>query len=598
MQKLSSRQLLLLVFVFGYAGVFAIDYASDVLAHSPVLDARENLALAAQIDAGQLAQEPFYRAMLYPWLLSILPEASRALFAAFFGLVFHFGNAALCGLLAYELWRRPAAAWFAGVLYSIYPVSLFFAVQVLDITPAITLFLAGCWTLLRGARISNRWLGALAGLCGGLAVLLRPNLLPAVLLYPLVFAWLKYRTKAPFGSMVPDGLIVAVPLLICAGLQGGFNAYRSGEVRILPWQGSYNLYAANRPGANGKYFEQQIAFADVPVGANTTRMESERLYQAGAGDEAPQTVAAMNRYWRGLLFREVWEDPAAWLALMGRKVVYLLNNWEQYNNLTYAFHKARFTALAWNPLGWGLLLMGAALALALNRSSCCSRREVLALAAIGLAYAAGVLMFFVSARFRLPLAPLLVVFAGGLACVNWRDLRRCDVIAGGCILAVTAGLSFGNWLGAQDKKTFRQDHLLLAQAALNVGDDEAALLHTTEALELAPEMQSAVSLQVVALFNLWLEASPADQDVLWSQLSQALQRQSGGGPAVYFIRGVYLWRTADPEGARAVWREALRRFPEGAEANRAALEWVSPESARAPSPRSQQIGKLLPLESR
>jgi|GEM_PF-5436443 len=54
-----------------------------------------------------------------------------------------------------------------------------------------------------------------------------------------------------------------------------------------------------------------------------------------------------------------WEDPAIWLGLMGRKVAYLFNDWEQYNNLSYGYQKARFTFLRFNPLGWGCLLLGA-----------------------------------------------------------------------------------------------------------------------------------------------------------------------------------------------------------------------------------------------
>jgi hypothetical protein len=42
---------------------------------------------------------------------------------------------------------------------------------------------------------------------------------------------------------------------------------------------------------------------------------------------------------------------------MARKAYALLNNWEQYNNKTYAFHKALSPWLSWNPLCWGLLLV-------------------------------------------------------------------------------------------------------------------------------------------------------------------------------------------------------------------------------------------------
>jgi hypothetical protein len=45
------------------------------------------------------------------------------------------------------------------------------------------------------------------------------------------------------------------------------------------------------------------------------------------------------------------------LGQLGRKVYALLNDWEQYNNKTYAFHQARSPWLRWNPLSWGVLLV-------------------------------------------------------------------------------------------------------------------------------------------------------------------------------------------------------------------------------------------------
>jgi len=116
---------------------------------------------------------------------------------------------------------------------------------------------------------------------------------------------------------------------------------------------------------------------------------------------------------------EIWEDPSRWLGLMGRKVAYLFNDWEQYNNLSYGYQKARFTFLRFNPLGWGCLLLGAFGGLWMGWPRM-ERSRAGAVALLLLAYAAGLLLFFVSARFRLPLAPLLCVFCGGI----WMQYRR------------------------------------------------------------------------------------------------------------------------------------------------------------------------------
>ena len=99
----------------------------------------------------------------------------------------------------------------------------------------------------------------------------------------------------------------------------------------------------------------------------------------------------MNHYWRQQLVQDIAGDPLRWFGLMGRKVFYLLNDWEQYNNLTYAYHKERFAFLQYNPLGWGLLLIGAASCCWFFRASL-DGRLLLSMGGVFALYAAGVLL--------------------------------------------------------------------------------------------------------------------------------------------------------------------------------------------------------------
>ena len=105
---------LLLAFV---NGIFVLDYLGDALGQVPVLDGRENLALAEQIGRGQLSTEPFYRAMLYPWVLSIVMLIGAAVpWVALFGFLLHMLSSVLVGALAWSLWKRRRAALCAGCL--------------------------------------------------------------------------------------------------------------------------------------------------------------------------------------------------------------------------------------------------------------------------------------------------------------------------------------------------------------------------------------------------------------------------------------------------------------------------------------------------
>jgi hypothetical protein len=280
----------------------------------------------------------------------------------------------------------------------------------------------------------------------------------------------------------------------------------SGTAGFLPWQGPYNLWAANRPGANGRYYTQHVALSPELARGNPARAESILLYAEETG-ASPDDIPAMGAHWRRRFLGEVAQHPLRWASLMARKAYALLNNWEQYNNKTYAFHKALSPWLRWNPIGWGVLLVlavGGAARLAAE-----SPRAAFALAAASAACAASIRLFFVSARFRLPLAGVCAVLAGGALgdpgfWRGWPAGRRAALAA----CAVLAGaVAFSRLGGVADTSTFVQDHVLLARAAYTVGDDATALLEAREALKLQPWHPDAKAIEAAASAEMRAKAS-------------------------------------------------------------------------------------------
>jgi hypothetical protein len=589
-ETVSRLGILALVCACLLGGIHFLEWMGNSLGQSPVLDARENLGWAERIAQGELPREPFYRALLYPALLAVLP--APIWLGPVFGLACHLLNAGLCVLLARRVWGGAAAGWLAGGLYALYPVAVYFSVQLLDITFSLTLFLLGTYLLLGLRESAKVWCALLSGLAAGAAVLARPNFLPPVLLFPVLALGFAYLGTGQWRSALKHGIWVLFPIAGLLGLQGTINYKLSGEFRIMPWQGAYNLYAANTGDANGKFFKQQVGFDYVPEGMNPTRMESEYLYRQAIGPEADLDVGEMNAYWRGQLFQEMEAEPLRWLGLMGRKVVYLFNDWEQYNNLSYEYQKGRFTLLRWNPLGWGILLIGALVAPVLAWRSC-AKPEAAGLLLLAAAYAAGVLLFFVSARFRLPIAPFLAIGAAGLVCVPWRALGRGQWL--GLIGAALGGgvLIFGNWLGARTTETFRQDQLLLAIASAELGRDAEALDYASQALDADPGLDGARRIWIASLFNLWLVEGVADAEDAWDAIGLGLKELNQSDAASEFIRGVAHWRAGERTRARQVWIEAVRRYGDGAAASAHALEWLAAKRGESLSAGAVRMGELL-----
>jgi hypothetical protein len=548
-------------------------YLGTPLGRVPVLDERENLNLAEAIFRGALPAEPFYRANGYALLLAGLRSlglTAAGLFSAALalGAVLHAINAGLVALVA-RRWFGPVAALIAGLLAALNPVLVHYATQALDAVPSLTLFLAGlvCLAPMLGRQTATspgqagRWMGA--SVCWAAATLMRPNYLLVWLLLPLL-AWRTGRARARAADIREHVTYWVTFRPVVAALTGvllflamsGWQQQVSGTAGFLPWQGAYNLWAANQPGTNGRYYTQQVSLPRELAEKNPTRAESVLLYQQETTRNTAD-IAAMNAHWHARFIGYVVRHPFAWLGLLARKSYALLNDWEQYNNKTYAFHQDLSPWLRWNPLSFGILfLLGLAGAV---RLAALSPRTAAALALITVTIAASVLLFFVSARFRLPLVAIATVLAGGALAApgfwqEWPVVKRQALV----LLLILAGfVTFSSFDDVRSTATFVQDHALLARAAATVGDDRLAWTEAQAALALQPEHPDAVRSAVASYFNQLLDGTaPLSVEAEWRADCVALLNDPRtDAPDLRAVAAIAFWQAGSHEHALTVWRE-------------------------------------------
>jgi hypothetical protein len=377
-----------------------------------------------------------------------------------------------------------------------------------------------------------------------------------------------------------------------------------GEFRVLPWQGSYNFYSANTPGANGKYYTQQLFIADLPPGENPARAESELLYARATGAKPPFVPAAMEEYWRRRAWSAIEANPGAWLQLMGKKFYYLGNDFDQYNNFTFAWERAQSPWLAWNFLGWGVLFVLAATALpatwAQTRGDPKQRARLAGYGLIFFAYAGGVLLYYASGRFRLPLAPLLCAIAGGLATApGWRYGRAAALVAA----LFAAILTFSNFFNAHDESTFIQDETLTAMAASTVGDDPQAYALAEAALQRDPARPDIRRIATISYFNLTLAGGPKyDTAAGWQKTSQELQGLELRDATMVLVAGVASWKTGHPAQAEQIWQAGVERFGGSSELAGSLvaarfLRGAAPPGAPPPDPQILDYLKKIPVNA-
>ncbi|MGC9451534.1 MAG: hypothetical protein ACP5I4_08810 [Oceanipulchritudo sp.] len=568
-----------------YLAACAYQFSDYPLSLSPQLDAAENLNLAAQFDAGAESAEPFYRAPLYPFVLSLLqPVEWRPLLGLLLGLGCHLVNGFLVYGLSRRIWDSRPSAVLAAALYLLNPASIYFSLQLLDITPGLTLFLGGlhfAWTR------PFRWQSMIpAGLLLGLAVVTRPHFLPVVLLVPvLLFLFASGRKFVPLLAFLPLGLVLLVMGLV--------NQQRSGEFRILPWQGAYNLWAANKPRANGLYYKQEVDLSALGDLGNPAKEESILLYgKAHPGEARPYSIERMNAYWRGRFLEHALEDPLALAGLWLFKGYAVVNAFDQYNNTTFSFHRDRLPLLRFNPLNWGILLL-----LAVPGASLMALRDRKALGVLILlilGYSVALVLYYASARFRLPLVPLLAILAGGVIPFI-RDLRSAwprprPSHSTAIVLAVLAGfVSFSSLAGIRSTDTYIQDRLLLANAGAAVQRDLEAALLAREVLAEQPERNEAQQIYAVSYFNMRLFGDPAFSRLgNWADQKSWVKPESISDPDLRPLVAFYQWHWGQREQAVTAWRETVDSSPLA----KAALQAISRTGEALPA-EAEAVRRLL-----
>ena len=426
-------------------GYLAAQPAADPTFRQPILDGAYYVEWGRAIASGAPGPEgAYYLAPLYPYLV--------ALFAALFGeslvplLAFQnllsLATAALVGLVAFRA-GGAAAGLIASALYTFHQPILFFASRPVGEGSALFLLVLALWFAGGRRPFAAGW----AGLACGLAALARPNLLLVALFWGAGETLAgRYRRVA----LLAAGLALAtLPVTVR-------NLVVSGHAVLISSNGGITAYHGNGPGARG-IFTNPAGFANVGFGDGLggQREEATRLARARSG--RPLDPVEADRYWGRQALATRLGDPLGTAGLVGRRGLLMLDSRE--HGLDYppllddnpwrltlrrgATARQAASAveigreLPWLPFG---LLAGLSLAalIAVGGVGSGGRLTWSAIAAC----AATPLLFYVSSRYRLPLAGLLAIPAGcGLAALCDAAGRRRRLAVGVAVGTILLSLA-------------------------------------------------------------------------------------------------------------------------------------------------------------
>ena len=451
-------------------------------------DAREYDAWARRIAGGDWAGSGvFYQAPLYPYFVG----AVYALFGrdlAVLRVIQALLGAVSCVLVAYAAGRlisKPAGA-VAGFALAFYAPAIFFdgLVQksVLDV-----LFVSAALALVASldARPQARpgaWVGL--GVVTACLALTREN---ALVLFPVTAAWAWYRLRQEPRRAVAAGALVTAGVLLGLAPVAVRNYAVGGGVYLTTSQLGPNFYIGNNPTADGTYRPLRFGRGS----AEFERLDATAIAERAVGRRLePNEVS---RYWLGRAGDFIVSDPLTWLRLMGRKTALLVNRDEMLDTESQAAHAEWSWPLAvLQPVThFGVLVPLALLGL---WATWADRRRLWILYAMVLMYAASTVAFYVFARYRYPLVPILLVFAAA-AVTNIRALGRSRAALTAAALAAVAA----NWPMLSTGRMRAISETNLGVALFESGQTANAQARYRAALAIEPDYPPAYNNLGVAL---------------------------------------------------------------------------------------------------
>ncbi len=402
-------------------------YARSPFFLVPMWDAGDYHQMSLSLSHGVIPSDLAFRPPLYPIVLSVIYMlfGAGSLMPRLIQIGLGSWSCVLVMLIAGRLFGRKWGIA-AGVFAALSGLMVYFDLELLPTTLVVFLELLFINELLKISEPS--FSPVKAGLWFSLGALARPIILaflPFAVLW-IVFSYLKKtpkissEKKSAVQNTVKFSLAAVLPLLLSLLLHiaGGAGAV------LVSAQGGVNFYIGSHPGSDGMT-------ANLPgVGAGWGWDTVRQMAESRRGK--PLNAAEVDEvFWEQ--GKEVMRgDFGRFIRRAFRKAGLFWNHVEISNNRDIYYHARSYPL--WGILlkiGFPLLLPLALMGIVLNWRS----MPVKLLTVYILVYYAAVIPFFVNARFRHPLMPLLIILAVGgvsrlLTLIRAKEWRRGTLTAG------------------------------------------------------------------------------------------------------------------------------------------------------------------------
>jgi tetratricopeptide (TPR) repeat protein len=550
---------------------------------------------AQRLAAGDwVGSDVFYQAPLYPYFLGLVYKVfgRDLLVVRIIQAVIGSASCALLGIAGARFFSKPVG-WIAGLALALWAPAIFFDGLLQKSVLDVFFVCLALWLIARIAAVDpdpdpgppaeaggyKRYWVALGGAMGALA-LTRENALVfivVILAWILVDVW-RAGASAPADqrrlkpSLSERLFPFAAGLLLVLAPVVARNYAVDGGFYLTTSQFGSNFYIGNNPQADGTY-------ASIRFGRGAPEFErSDATEVAEAATGRKLSPSEVSSYWTARALGFITSEPAAWLRLMGRKVLLLINRTEMLDTESqesYAAWSAPIAIGSWFG-HFGLLVPLAVLGVIVTWPD---RQRLWILYGLTLTYALSVVMFYVFARYRYPLVPFLLLFAAAGLWQIKQALQSWQILGAVLVIAMVANVSLlspalmqaitENNLGTALQEQQRYDEAIrhheraiglvpdyapaynnLGAALRAAGRVDEAVVRYRKALELRPDFPSASYNLANALLAQGQAGASAEQFQKTLAISpQSVEAQNN--------LGIALAGKGDAAGAIAAFRAAL-----------------------------------------
>lgn len=401
----TTRRLLIgiLTLAFVLRLVYILQMRANPYFDAPAMDALYHAEWARAFAAGETFDpgRPFFRGPLYPWFLGsvfklfgeslLIPRILQAGFGT--------ATTGLCYLLGRDVFDRRTGL-LAALLAATYWVLLYFDGELLIVSLVVPLNLLALWLTLglRNSPTTRR--AVLVGVCWGLSALARPQVL---LVMPCIGLWLWFLFRPNWrAGLVPTLALVLGTILPIAPVTA-YNA-SMGDPTLIASGGGVNLWIGNNPVSDG-------STAIVPgTRPGWWQGYDDAIAQAEAAEGRKLKASEVSSHYVGRALEHMTSSPGQAFGHFVWKFRLFWTNWELGNNQPIYYFAHEFGSIVcFLPLGFWFIaplsILGILMCLR-RRSSATFPMWAFVLVQMGT-----VVVFFVCARFRAPIIPVLMVFS-------------------------------------------------------------------------------------------------------------------------------------------------------------------------------------------